>query len=212
MQSTKAELTKNAATTHSLKGHEPMAEMVDGIELLQVDSRTSSSLVGLVAKPPARDEDFINPHPSHNYYNDQFSISILIYATLVGAAAISCLLLVALRTQEIRPSDVVQSGSAMSFRFFLVSPLPILLGFLALGILLSLVFEIGKPKNKAYRVWCRILHFTVFIGIFILPSFSCNFVVYISMVCAAIHLAVAIVHIVRKYKLQRRTAKSGHEM
>ena len=212
MQTTEAELTEDAATTHNLKSHDPMAEMVDGIEFLQVDSRAPSSLVGLVAKPTARDEDFINPHPNHDYYNDRFSFPILVYATLVGAAATSCLLLVALRTQDIRPSDVVQPGSTMSFRFFLVPPLPVLLGYLALGVLLSLVFEIRKPRNKVYRAWCRVLHFFVFVGIFILPSFSYTFVVYISLGCAAIYLAVAIPHIVRKYKIKRKAAKAEHEM
>lgn len=183
-----------------------MAEMVDGIEFLQVDSRAPSSLIGLVAKPVAKEEDFINPHPNHDYYNDRFSFPILVYATLFGAAATSCLLLVALRTEDIRPSDVVQPGSPMSFRFFLVPPLPVLLGYLALGVLLSLVFEIRRPKNKAYRVWCRILHFCVFIGMFVLPSLSYTFVVYISMFCAAMYLAVAISHTVRKYKIKRRAA------
>jgi hypothetical protein len=212
VQFEESKLTEGAATTYNFKSHDPMTEMVDGIEFLQVDSRAPSSLVGLVAKPAAKYEDFVNPHPNHDYYNDRFSFPILVYATLFGAAATSCLLLVALRTQDIRPSDVVQPGSAMSFRFFLVPPLPVLLGYLALGVLLSLVFEINKPKNKAYRAWCRIFHFTVFIGIFILPSFSYTFVVYISMVCAVIYLVVAMVHIIRKYKMKRSTAKAGHEM
>lgn len=99
----------------------------------------------------------------------------------------------------------------MSFRFFLVPPLPVLLGYLAFGVLLSLVLEIRRPKNKVYRAWCRVLHFFVFIGIFILPSFSYTFVMFISMACAAMYLAVAIIHIIRKYKIQRRVAKGGRE-
>jgi hypothetical protein len=208
----RSRLTGDAATTHDFKIQDPMAEMVDGIEFLQVTSRTPTSLVGLVAKPIAKEEDFINPHPNHDYYNNRFSFPILVYATLFGATATSCLLLVALRTQDIRPSDVVQPGSPMSFRFFLVPPLPVLLGYLAMGVLLSLVFEIRTPKNTAYRAWCRVLHFCVFIGIFILPSFSYTFVVYISMSCAVIYLAVAIGHIVRKFKIKRKAAKVGHEM
>ncbi|KAF3033304.1 hypothetical protein E8E12_000501 [Didymella heteroderae] len=196
------------ATTHNVKGHDHMVDMVDGIEFLQVDSRAPSSLIGLVAKHTARGDDFINPHPNHDYYNDRFSFPILVYATLIGAAATSCLLLVALRTQDVRPSDVVQPGSATSFRFFLVPPLPVLLGYLGLGVLLSLVFEIRRPKGRSYRYWCRFLHFFFFIGIFILPSFGYIFVTYFSMICAAIYLVVAISHIVRRYKLKRKIAKA----
>lgn len=209
--SIEAMLTGEATTTQNFKSHDHMAEMVDGIEFIQMDSRAPSSLIGLVTKPTSKEEDFVNPHPSHDYYNSRFSFPVLVYSTLVTAAATSCLLLAALRTQDIRPSDIVSPGSTASFRFFLVPPIPVLIGYLGFCVLLSLVFEIRTPKGKAYRYWCRFLHFCLFTVILLLPSFSYTFVVYISMICAALYLANAVVHIVRRYKSKKHARKVVHD-
>lgn len=56
------------------------------------------------------------------------------------------------------------------------------------------------------------MQFCVFVGLFVLPSFSYTFVVYLSLCCAGIYLAMAIPHTVRQYKMRKRAAKAGHEM
>lgn len=144
-------LTGEAATTQNFQSHDHMADMVDGVGFIQMDSRAPLSLIGFVTKPTSREEDFVNPHPSHDYYNSRFSFPVLVYSTLVTAATTSCLLLAALRTQDIRPSDIVSPGSTASFRFLLVTPIPVLIGYLGSCVLLSLVYEIRTPKGKAYR-------------------------------------------------------------
>jgi hypothetical protein len=208
-QNVEAVLTTDTATTQNPNSHSHIADKVDDIEFIHIDSRAPSSRVGIVAKAIPQENDFINPHPNHDYYSDRFSFPILVYATLSGTAATSCLLLVALRIQDVRPSDIIQSGSAMSFRFSFVPPLPILVGYLGFCVLLSLVFEIKRPKSRIYRRWCRFMLFCFFVGIFIMPSFGTTFIFFASMICAGIYAVMATVHIVRRYKSKMRLQKQN---
>src|SRR5690242_12101710 len=172
-----------------------MADMAEGIEFIHEDSRIPSSVISSVTRPASQEDDFINPHPAHDYYNDRFSFPVLIYATLFSTVIVSALLLVALRTQDLRPSDIVSVNTTASFRFFLVPPIPILLGYLGFCVLLSLVCEIRMPKGrKKYRRWCRFLHFMMYIAIIVPPSVTEAFVLYITMIVMPFYLVMAVVH------------------
>ncbi|KAH6614342.1 hypothetical protein C7974DRAFT_74404 [Boeremia exigua] len=190
------------ATTQSLTPNR-MLDTVNTIEFLTLDSRAPSSLVSLISKPVPNNDDFVNPHPAHDYYHERFSFPILVYSTLCSVVIVSFLLLVALRTQDIRPSDIV-SSYATSFRFFLVPPVHVILGFLGMCVLLSLYCEIERPRGKAYRYWCRTLQFGLFVGVLIVPSFSYTLVYYLAMICALFWLILSGVHAFRRYKHKRR--------
>lgn len=195
------------ATTQKLRA-DHVANMVDGIEFMHTDSRIPSSVIGLVTKRTSQEYDFINPHPNHDYYNDRFSFPVLVYSTLIGVAITSILLLVALRTQDIRPSDIVSSNATANFRFFLVPPLPVLLGFLGICVLLSLVCEIKRPKGKGYRRWCYVLHFMVYAVNLIPPSFSYAFVIYILMVSGSLYSTISVVHGFRRSQAKKKELQS----
>ena len=167
--------------------------MIDDIEFIQMDSRAPSTLE-LITKPASESNDFLTPHPANDYYNNRFSFPILVYSTLCSTAVVSGLLLSALRTQDIRPTDIISPYDSASFRFLLVPPLPVLIGYLGFCILLSIVFEIRTPEGKAYRRWCRILHFVVFAVILLLPSFSYTFVLFLAFIMTAMYFCMLIVH------------------
>ncbi|KAF3003422.1 hypothetical protein E8E13_001084 [Curvularia kusanoi] len=118
------------ATMQHSGTEDPMMDVVDGIEFIQVDSRAPSSLIGLVAKSTPSEDDFINPHPAHDYYKDRFSFPILVYAALVNLAVTSCLLLYSLKVSEVRPSDIIRPYETDS-TFMLAPPIPVLVGYLA---------------------------------------------------------------------------------
>jgi hypothetical protein len=186
------------AMTHNFKTNNHIADIVDDIEFVQMDSR-APSMLELVTKPTFKPEDFLTPHPTNDYYNNRFSFPILVYSALCSTAVVSGLLLSALRTQDIRPTDIINPYDSASFRFLLVPPLPVLIGYLGFCILLSIVFEIRTPEGKAYRRWCRTLHFVVFAGILLLPSFSYTFVLFLSFIMTAIYFCMSIVHSARRY-------------
>ena len=177
-----------------------------------MDSRAPSSLVGLVIKPSYKADDFLAPHPNHDYYNHRFSFPILVYSTLCGTAAASGLLLVALRTQDIRPSDIISPYATATFQFEFVPPVPVLVGYLGFSVLLSLVFEISTPKGKVYRRWCRFLQFVLFTSILLLPSFSYAFVLVLSITCAVFYVVMSVLHTVRRTISKRDAGKATHEL
>lgn len=174
--------------------------MIDGIEFIQMDSRAPSSLLGLVAKPTARSDGFLDPHPTHDYYNDRFSFPVLVYSALTGTAVASALLLAALRTEDLRPSDIISPTATAKFQAYFLPPIVVLTGYLGFCVLLSLVFEISTPKATAYRLWCRFLHFVLFTVILILPSISYTFVLFLSFSCTAAYVIMSGVHMWRKHK------------
>lgn len=184
-------------------------DVVDGIEFINTDSRVPSSLIGLNTKPPAPKDNLVNPQPTHDFYHDRFSFPILVYSTLFGAAVTSSLLLLALRTQDIRPTDIVSPTFNASFRFFLVPPLPILLGYLGFCVVLSLLCEI-RIENKIYRRWCRFLQWLLYTSMLVLPSFSYTFLYFLAMICAALYLVLSVVHGVRRYKARKKEVLATH--
>lgn len=187
-----------------------MMDVVDGIEFIHIDSRAPSSLIGLVTKPTTKEDDFINPHPHHDYYNERFSFPILVYAALFNVALTSSFLLRALQSQEIRPIDIISPYSPDNNYFMLAPPIPVLLGFLGMCVLLSLVCEIRRPPGKAYRRWCRFLQFSLFTGILMLPSLGLTFVFYLSFTCAGLYLMLSVVHMVRRFRWKRKARKEAY--
>lgn len=196
------------AAHHNYSSQHHMSDMVDGIEFIQMDSRAPSSLIGLVTKPSFKTDDFLAPHPNHDYYNHRFSFPSLVYSALCGTGATSALLLVALRIQDVRPLDVISPYASLTFTLFFMPPLPILIGYLGFCVLLSLVFEISTPKNKTYRIWCRLLHFFIFVVILLLPSFSYTFVLVLSWACPTLYLVMSVVHTVRRSFSRKPARKS----
>lgn len=189
-----------------------MMDVVNNIEFLRLDSRAPSSLIGLVAKPTSTNEDFIHPHPRHDYYNLRFSFTCLVYSSLFGIGVNSGLLLSALRTQRIRPSDLINPYSGDSIVSFLAPPIPVVLGYIGLCTLLSLVCEIRRPQSRLYRYWCRLLQSSLFVGIIILPSLGLTFVLFLAMICGPLYIIMALVHMGRRVRSRRRANKAAHAM
>jgi hypothetical protein len=184
--------------------HDHPAEVyVPDTEFIQMtQSRIPSSLVSLVDKPSKQD-DFLKPHPSHDYYRHRFSFPTLVYSTLLCTAAASALLLAALKTQNIRPVDIISPYTSSSLSFEFVPPVPILLGYLAFCILLSLVFETKTPKSRAKRYWFRFLHFVVFTVVLLLPCFSYTFTLILPFVCLSLYVIMFIVHTCLRWKARK---------
>ncbi|KAG9200885.1 hypothetical protein G6514_006593 [Epicoccum nigrum] len=182
----------------------------DGIEFIHIDSRAPSSLIGLVIKPTTKEDDFIHPHPHHDYYKERFSFPTLVYAALMNVVITSSFLLYALQRQEIRPIDIISPYSPDNNYFILAPPIPVVVGFLGMCVLLSLVCEIRRPSGKAYRRWCRFLQFSLFTGILMMLSLGLTFVFYLALVCAGIYLVLSIVHMVRRFRWRRKAQKEAH--
>ena len=185
-------------------------DVVDGIEFIHIDSRAPSSLIGLVPKPTSKTDDFINPHPHHDYYKERFSFPILVYAALFNVPLTSSFFLRALQLQEIRPIDIISPYNTINSYFFLAPPIPVLLAFLGMCVLLSLVCEIRRPKGKVYRRWCRFLQFSLFTGILMMPSLGLTFVVYLSWTCSFLYLMLSVVHMVRRFRWKREARKEAN--
>jgi hypothetical protein len=184
-------------------------DVVDGIEFIHIDSRAPSSLIGLVVKPTTKEDDFIHPHPYHDYYKERFSFPILVYAALMNVVITSSFLLYALQRQEIRPIDIISPYSPDNNYFILAPPIPVVIGFLGMCVLLSLVCEIRRPPGKAYRRWCRFVHFSLFTGILMMLSLGLTFVFYLALTCAGIYLVLSVVHMVRRFMWRRKARKEA---
>ena len=93
-----SEVNKQPAMSHNFRNRNHIADTVDGIKFPQTDSRAPSSLIGLGTKPTNKTDDFLTPHPAHDYYSSCFSFPILEYSTLCSTATVSGLLITSLRT------------------------------------------------------------------------------------------------------------------
>lgn len=175
-----------------------------------MDLRTPPSPVSLANKIP-KPNGFLKPHPNHDYYTQRFSFPILVYFTLCCTAAVSALLLVALKMQDIRPTDFVRSGPSETYRLGLAPLIPALMGYLGFCILLSLVFEITTPRSRTKRYGCRLLHFCIFTVILLLSSFSFLFTINLSLSCTALYLMMSIVHACQRWNGERH-AVTGLEV
>ena len=177
-----------------------------------MDSRAPPSLIGLGAKLTDTTGDFLAPRPAHGDYSSCFSFPTLDYSTLCSTATISRLSMTVLRTQDIRPIDIISPYDQDSFRFFLVLPSPVLLGYLCFCALVSLVFKIRMSGHTVYRRWCRFLHLFTFTGVLLLPSFSHTFVCYVEFFVTGLYVVTSIAHTIRRCGSKRAAQKLAHDL
>ena len=162
---------------------------------------------------PLEATNMLHPGPDHDFYHHTLAFPLVVYTGLCVLVISSIAFLVALRSRDVRPMDLLNPNMSKELSFTLVPPIFVALGFFVMCVLLSLVMEISRPEHKAKRIGVKFVYLGVNMTCLIMVTLGLSITLEMVAAYTSLYLALSIVHGIRQWRLYRHRAKSvGSQM